>query len=126
MNDREQIGPPGNNPVEGGGATTQTHLQWLIKSNDSLRDDIKRIESKLDAHAEIFRQQALISGQLQADMKHLITESSKQKDSLSKLEGEFSGLKYFIAGCAAIIGLVLPMIWFLWGDKLSIWFKSIV
>lgn len=126
MSESERVGPPNDNLVEGGGATTQTHLQWLIKSNDSLKDDMKRIEGKLDAHAEIFRQQALSAGELQADIRHLLAEVSKQKDTISKLDGEFVRLKAFIAGCTAIVAIIVPALWFVWGDSLTRWFKSII
>lgn len=121
-----EITTPGNNPVEGGGATQQTHIQWLLKSNDSLREDLRRIDNKLDSHADTFREQAQLNGELKVHMQTILAALSKQEKSVERIESSVRGVKWVAVGAVAVAGPVLTTIWFIWGDKLGAWIKALV
>lgn len=127
------VTPSGDDTASGGGATDKLHQQWVMRSINELRDDMKESTRRIDnMHDKVSDQSTSferMAGSL-GRIEQLLRDQTKKTDdidtSIKDLNGTITKAKDRIIGGIAVLTVVGGVIAYLFGEKLTIIAKAVM
>jgi len=133
-NDKNAIVTPSDDTASsGGGVNDTTHQQWVMRSINDLREDLRESSRRVDhMHDKISDQSSSferMAGSLER-IELLLKDQSGKLDkiegSVKDIDGTFNKIKERAIGAALVIGLVGSGVAYFFGERLSEILKAVM
>ena len=126
--EKDAIVTPGDDySSSGGGASENVHQQWVMRSINDLKDDLRALSVKADTMSELFRQQSVSLERISASLDGLNVSIKSQNEKLEKLDSslkdfksDFSSLKNKFLGGLGVLTVIIGGVSWLFGHRLLI------
>lgn len=127
------VTPSGDDTASGGGASDRLHQQWVMRSINELRDDMKESTRRIDNMHDKVSDQSNSFERMVGSLDRIeliLRDQTKKTDdidsSIKGLSSTISKAKDRIIGGIAVLAVVGGAIAYLFGEKLTVIAKAVM
>ncbi|MFD3231611.1 DUF1515 family protein [Rahnella aceris] len=119
-NDKNATVTPRDDKVSSdGGVNETTHQQWVMRSLNDLKDDLRESSRRVDHMHDKISDQSSTFERMAGALERVEQLLRDQSGKMDKIDTTFTKIKERIIGAAVVLGLVGAAIAYLFGQRLT-------